>query len=67
MHPESRGYSRAVILNAGRWRRRYGTSGQLCLLVEICALLCETIGADGWAGYPEFVAVCGKGQMRVMT
>lgn len=67
MRPEFRGYSRAVILNAGRWRRWCRTSGQLCLLVESCALLCETMDADGWAGYPEFVAVCGKGQMRVMT
>lgn len=67
MHPEFRGYSRAVILNAGRWRRWCRTSGQLCLLVENCAILCEAMDADGWAGYPELKAVGRKGQMRVRT
>lgn len=32
----------------------------MCLLVENCALLCETMDADGWAGYPELKAVWRK-------
>lgn len=67
MRREFRCYSGTVILNTGRLQRRCKTSGQLFLLVENCAFLCEAMDADGWAGYPEFVAVCGKGQMRVMT
>ena len=67
MRPEFRGYAGSVILNAGQLGRWCGTSGQLCLLVENCALLCDTMGADGWAGYPELKAVGGKGQTRVMT
>ena len=60
MRPEFRGYTGQVILNASCWRRWYGTSEQLCLLVENCALLCDTMGADGWAGYPEDKAVGKK-------
>lgn len=67
MRPKFRSYTGAVILNAGRWRRWCRTSRQLCLLVESCAFLCETMDADGWAGYPEDKAVGGKGQARVMT